>query len=266
MAARPIIKFYLVHTETGQRYAISDHEAVIGRTSGDILFPDDASLAAAQCRIIPLDHGLSVHDLTASTSVARLADGDRLTVGAQTFTVTEVTRAAPRPPRTRKKLDPAGPADAKFAYAGLVLIVACAVGLVGYALRGRPPGGPPVPTLAQLDREIEAELGIYRQIAQIPEDQIPLRLRRDLIPGLERTQFRLRSVTPASDARQVLVTALLRQTRAMASYYETGDPDVERVLDEATRDLASVRGRAIVGTRRAPRNPDELSTAPSPRK
>ena len=282
MAARPVIKFYLAHAETGQRYAIADVEVVLGRASGDILFRDDQSLAPAHARIFPRGDDLHIQNLAAAATVTvnaaavaanhvvAIKDGDRVTVGAQSFRLEEVKRSKPKPPRTRTSAATKQPARGQWLNHGVVVsLVIAAIGVIGYAFTTRPAQNTFTPTFAEVDREVEGLLATYRSIGAGPEDQIAARLRRDLIPGLERAERRLGEVIVAAEpqrrdlaGRRRLVGVLARQTRAMASYYETGDPDVGRALEAATRELASVQ----LGTRRAKLSSDELSTAPPPRK
>src|SRR4051812_13324492 len=76
MGAAPRVKFYLVHSETGQRYPVGSDDVVIGRTSGDLLFPEDTKLSNQHCRIVMTASGLGVHDLGSANGTT--VDGQRL--------------------------------------------------------------------------------------------------------------------------------------------------------------------------------------------
>jgi pSer/pThr/pTyr-binding forkhead associated (FHA) protein len=115
MSVKAKANLYLVHQETSQRYPVKG-EVIIGRTGGDIVFPEDAKLSPQHCRIFLSPDGLGVHDLKSGSGtfldgaaldakkVYALKVGNLLTAGNQTFQLQEasITRK-PRKKVLRKK-------------------------------------------------------------------------------------------------------------------------------------------------------------------
>lgn len=111
MSARPKFNYFLVHQETGQRYPVGE-EVVIGRSSGDILFPDDAKVSTQHCRILKTQLGLAIHDFGSSNGTSldgvrldpkkmyALKPGNLITIGTQQIKLQET---APAKLLTRKR-------------------------------------------------------------------------------------------------------------------------------------------------------------------
>src|SRR5262245_36411529 len=102
MSVKPQGNLYLVHQETSQRYPVKG-DIVIGRTSGDIVFPDDKRLSSQHCRVMQTPQGWAIHDLKSASGtfldgaqleagkVYALKPGSVVTVGAQTFQLIEAS-------------------------------------------------------------------------------------------------------------------------------------------------------------------------------
>jgi pSer/pThr/pTyr-binding forkhead associated (FHA) protein len=116
MSVRPKFNLFLVHQETGQRYPVGE-EVVLGRVSGDILFPDDPKVSNQHARILNTPKGVAVHDLGSSNGTS--VDGTKLdpkkvyvfkvgsviAVGGQQLKLQEVSlaKAVKRASRSRKR-------------------------------------------------------------------------------------------------------------------------------------------------------------------
>lgn len=257
------ISLYLIHQETGQRYPVVE-EVVIGRSSGDICFTEDARLSSQHCRIVKTPQGLAVHDLGSHNGT--YLDGVRLnpdkmyafkansslSVGDQVFKLQEVNvgrRVIRRKKKKRKK--PSKVLDFMMYTAGLLVIIAAAAfGKMIWDARQTAKDTPklagPILTPFQLvEKEKKAALDEYADLGKqhtakkISDKELAEYIRQKLIPRLNAVQVKMTVIKPSSEferrlleANQKFVTQLIKQVSAMASFAETHNPEHGKQLDK----------------------------------
>lgn len=280
MSGKPRVKFYLVHLETGQRYPVAD-EVVIGRSSGDLLFPDDAKLSAQHCRLLMTDTGVGVHDL-GSGNGTRLEGktlqrekaymfkvGNVLEVGEQAFKLTEASYArkvrSRRGDRRRNERRAQSRGDGvALVFAGLLAIAALYLGTRYYFTSRRPAAAAAadagVVTLESpfdmVDREVRAVLDAYRELGaahaggSLNEKEVAERIRRSLLPDMTRVQNKLGAIRGMNEAERRrldltrrMVDALVGQLTAMAEVNERGDAGARERLRRYTETLESLKSQ-----------------------
>ena len=78
----------------GDAYLLHDDQAVIGRTRGDMTFPDDAFVSSTHCKLTRHGEGARLTDLGSSNGTflkireqVAVDDGDLIMLGQQLFQV-----------------------------------------------------------------------------------------------------------------------------------------------------------------------------------
>lgn len=269
MGVSPRVKFYLVHQETGQRYPVGSDEVVIGRSSGDLVFPDDPRLSSQHCRIVMTTGGLGIHDMGSANGtyvdgkqleakqVYSFKVGSSLTVGQQTFKLQEAGYAKKLRSRTKKrrlKKDEGGNA---FLY----LVALAALGGLGYMfsdyklLKPQAAEAPPVviSPYEMADRETRAafdlykKLGAEREAGKLSEKQLAIQIRAVLIPTLQRVQLKLSVVRGQTEyenrkleLNRKMVAALIGQVTAMADLASGKDEKAAGRLQKFSEELQAL--------------------------
>ncbi len=259
MSVRPKFNFFLVHQETGQRYPVSE-EVVIGRVSGDILFPDDAKVSNQHCRVLMTPKGLAIHDFESSNGT--FVDGIRLdpkkvyvfkpgsvvSLGSQQLKLQEASTAKSlKRKRKRRRRKKGGYLDLQT-----FLALALMIGAASYFLRPYLPNPPSLPSFSKpakplddivgamptpleiVEREMRAAFNEYTKTGkahtegQVSDKELAQTIRQRLIPQLTAARAKMDVLRPQNewekrkiDANKKLLTALLGQVNAMASYTET---------------------------------------------
>jgi hypothetical protein len=269
MGAAPRIKFYLMHLETGQRYPVHG-EVVIGRTSGDIVFPADPSVSQRHCRIVEREDGLILHDLGSANGTTlngqTLAELKAypfppeavLTVGHQSFQLKSASFAKKVSRRRSKRRD--GPD-----YLGAVVAVLLGVGVAvaGTRLVNLRAGRHQAPPLIVqspyeiVEKEVRATFNRYekmgrdRQYGLLSDKQTATSIRRDLLPDLRAAQVKLEVVIPQGEferrkleVQRRLVAALIGQVTAMAEYSELKTKSAADRLSHFSQELEKLSAQA----------------------
>lgn len=266
------VNLFLVHQETGQRYPLTESEIIIGRSSGDILYPEDFKLSPQHCRIFTTPKGMAVHDLRSAQGtwldgvkldpqkMYAFKTGSILGLGEQALKLQEPSftkRVIPK--RSSKRRRKRG-ADSATWLSGLVF----ASSLIIFAFYlGEMKQVPAPRTVAQIvtspyervDREVQMVLADYKMAAAVynkgtlQNEEIARQIRSRLLPALSGAQSKLSVIKPGSEyerrrieLQQKLLTALSNHLKAYASLVETKDrtfaKDVEKfaVESEALKD------------------------------
>jgi pSer/pThr/pTyr-binding forkhead associated (FHA) protein len=268
MGAKPKFSHYLVHQETGQRYAVGE-EVVIGRAHGDIVFPDDPKLSSQHCRILRTPQGLGIHDLGSSNGT--YVDGVRLdtdkvyalktsgliSVGEQEFILQDAH--APRKKSASKKrsgnLRRQGGSDKMTVMAGLALVAA--VIYFGQNLwenhaRTREPKLEMLSPFQLMENEMKAafadykEMGRAKEAGEMSDKGLSSGIRKFLLPRLTAVYEKLGAIKPSGEferrklaADKKLVMALIEQCNAMAYFAETKSPKFEKDLERLSQVAAA---------------------------
>lgn len=275
MSSPPKIKFYLIHTETGQRYPISEQEVVIGRSSGDLLFPEDTKLSTQHCRIAMTPSGLGVHDLGSANGTrleGKKLDADKiyafkigniLSVGQQQFKLQEVSIAKRITPRRRTSS-----AHSKDNAARSNFLLAVAALLGGLTLLSMSYGHKPAPTGASIavespydkaDKEVRAifdayaKLGRDQQDGKVNDQELAAIIDKKLLPAIQQVQLKLSVITGSSEYERrkqaltrKLVAALNAQLRAMSEFAQTKSKKSEHDLKKYSQELEVLNQKAKV--------------------
>jgi pSer/pThr/pTyr-binding forkhead associated (FHA) protein len=243
------IHLFLVHQETGQRYPLTEAEVIIGRSSGDLLYPEDFKLSPQHCRVFTTPMGLAVHDLRSAhgtwldgvkldpRQVYVFKAGSLLRLGDQILKLQESSfvkrvssRRSSRPHEKRST-------DSSLGFA----FILCCLMILAYWQRERRQERTPR-TVAQpvispydrVNRELETVLDDYKLAASVfnkgtlQDTEIARQIRGRLLPALEGAQSKLSIVKPGSEYErrhieldQKLLTALGNHLKAYANLVET---------------------------------------------
>lgn len=254
----PRIKHFLVHLESGQRYPVTD-EIIIGRKTGDILFPEDPKISNAHCRVLPTDGGLAVEDLESSngTYVDRqrlepaktylLKVGSSLSLGAQTLRLEEAADGE-KFARLAKRHKPRNSGFDPMWTVGLVLILAFSYfGWRWYSARqnAQPVYTGPIQTPRELvEKEMRGAFELYQELGRthtsgkISDRELAAKIRERLLPALESARVKMEVIRGHSEwekkkveANKELLKALIGQVKAMAFYNETKDPKFAKSVE-----------------------------------
>ncbi|MBX3020896.1 MAG: FHA domain-containing protein [Bdellovibrionales bacterium] len=265
--------------ETGQRYPVSTEEVVIGRTSGDLLFPNDSKLSNQHCRIVMTPQGLAIHDMNSANGTT--VDGQRLTpetvftfkaghtleIGAQTFKLQEAGHARKLRRRNKKSAPPPSGFMQALPWILGILTIFFGTRFANQVAEMREKRASlqaktPAPTQVEspmdiVDKEVRAVFDRYRQIGsdhqsgKLPEKQLARLLRQELLPTLGRVQTRLGAVRGQTeferrklDNTRQLITALIGQVTAMADVAEKKDPKSNARLQKFSEQLQVLNEQA----------------------
>lgn len=255
MGSPPRIRFYLVHQETGQRYPLCDHEVVIGRTSGEIVFQTDPRLSPQHCLVDPRPAGVNVRDLGSAFGtqidakvldpgkVYPLLPGNVLIAGQQVFKLHEASVPKRIQSRTRTRKPNSGkPRTAKRFEWHYLLMIALAVLAVFVVLKETPlhriflrararlslppaaRSSNPDP-YARMEQEIQSVIENYIHFHRhydaraISGREATLRLRQHLIPAFKGALKQLSSLPPRDEwekQKMEIIHKLLQAHKAQA--------------------------------------------------
>lgn len=278
--SRPKILLYLVHSETGQRYPIASDDVMIGRSAGDICFPQDLKLSAAHCRIFADGKKVQIQDLESGngTYLDRLrldpakiypfAPGMTLNVGQQEFKAQAPSRAKPMRKKSKKKKRGF---DFQMLLAFLMVAAAGHIFLRFFSESQRPSvevveAPPALPSPFELvQKEMKetfsnySQLGLDREAGRINDKDLAKRLRDDLIPGFTAVQTKLSVLKAGSEherrkleAYRNLVTALLKQVTSMAKFAETRNSKYSADVDRISKELEGLNAEVQKLNQRQP--------------
>lgn len=278
--SRPKILLYLVHSETGQRYPISHDEVIVGRSSGDVVFPQDTKMSSAHFRLFLNGKNINVQDLNSANGTFvdslrlkpeqayPLGSGMTLIAGHQEFKAQAPSRAKPvkRKPRKKKR----GGFDFQLLLAVMMMIGAGYIFSNFFRNLQKPsdivevhsPIQSPFELVQKEMKEgfnIYRELGADREAGRIKDKETAQKLRKELIPAFTALQAKLAVLRPASeherrkiDAHKNLVTALLTQVSAMASFIETKNPKYNEQMEKISHDLEAINAEVQKLNQRQP--------------
>jgi pSer/pThr/pTyr-binding forkhead associated (FHA) protein len=252
MGVLPRVKYYLVHIETGQRYPVGESEVVIGRNSGDLLFPEDAKLSSQHCRIFFTSSGhLGIQDLSSvngtivdGKTLSRdksysFKPGNELSVGLQVFRLQEAGYAKSKTGRRRRKRKRKGGSSDWVSQALVFAFGLAALAGGSHLLHMRqkavPEALPPVESPYEMvDREVRAVFDNYKKFgkdqetAHLGDKQLAWNIRHMLLPDLSKVQTKLGVVRPQTEferrkleLNRKMVNAMIGQVTAMAEFAET---------------------------------------------
>ena len=251
-----------MHSETGQRYPISLEKVVIGRSSGDIVFPRDPRISSQHCRLYFNAGRIVVEDLDSANGtflngeklnagqIYTVEGGAILKVGEQEFKAQLPSRAR-NVRRRRKKRG----FDLQIFLAMAMLIGA------GFFLRGffaasqRPiasslPPSPLESPFEMVQKEIRqdftdyTQLGLDRQSDRVSEKEMSRIIRTKLSPAFSAAQAKLAILKPGSElerrkieANKKLLGALIIQVDNMALFAETKNPKYNAIVEQISHEL-----------------------------
>lgn len=276
MSVRRKSNLYLVHEETGQRYPL-DHEVVIGRSGGEIIFADDTQMSSQHCRIFHTPHGLAVNDLGSSNGTVMdgvLLDPDKnyafkpgssLLVGQQVFNLMESSYSKKT---VRKKKPKTSGWDPLSIVAGTMALTAVLflshLVLTKHEKRERPIVGIMRTPFEALEFDMRsafkdyAELGEAHTRRRINNKTLAQGIRKQLIPKLMSTYTKMGTLRPQNDfekrklaANRRLIWSLIDQVEAMASYADTKNPRYQKDLEQFSQiaEAASLEVQKLEATR-----------------
>lgn len=271
MSAKRRIILFLVHQETGQRYPLTEAEIIVGRSSGDILFPEDFKLSPQHCRIFTTPLGLAIHDLRSAhgtwldgvkldpQKMYAFKPGSLLKMGDQALRLHEpsFTKRVPgkRSPKKKKKRG----SDSGLWLSALVF-VGCLI-VFGFHLsemnksqasRAVAQVQPVVSPYERVDRDVQMVLEDYKMAASVfnkgtlQDVEIARQIRSRLLPALAGAQSKLTVVKPGNEYERrrmelniKLLMALTNHLKAYANLVESKDRkysrDVEKFALESER-------------------------------
>lgn len=234
MSVRPKFNLFLVHQETGQRYPVGE-EVVLGRTSGDILFPDDPKVSTQHARVLKTPKGVAVHDLGSSNGTS--IDGNKLdpkkvyvfkagsvlSLGSQQLKLTEVSLAKAvrraKSSRRRKRRKSKSIFDVQTFLALLLVVGAGSIMLKSYLpdLRGfipefkvkpqakeETPVAMPSP-MELVEREMREAFSEYTELGKanvsrkISDKELIQGIRTKLLPKLNSASVKMEVLRPANE-------------------------------------------------------------------
>jgi len=239
--------YYLVHSETGQRYSIRD-SVTIGRTQGDIVFATDFKLSPRHCMVTPSQNGLVVVDLQSDTGTTvegaiatsgqalLLRPNQTLAVGSQLFTLQSFSLAMPVKKPVRKRRKKIGES-----YLMLYFVLVAALAAILWHFKGVERTPPLMQTQAQLANiyDIYQDLLVSVERQTVPPAEVAKRIQGRVLEPLSLLARRWSDWMPADhDQRNWLnvqmefASALTGHARAQADYLGTGQISL---LDEIDR-------------------------------
>lgn len=255
---RPKISHYLVHEETGQRYPVLE-EVVIGRSSGDIIFGNDAKLSSQHCRIMRTPQGLGVHDMGSSNGtyvdgirlhtekVYVFKSGSLLTAGNQAFKLQDANVSRRKPVRRKKRPKKKQNWDSLSILAGIGFIAAALFFTHIFLGSKRAVVEVKVDMLSPfqlVDKEMKAAFADYKELGrahaagELSDKGKALSIRKFLIPRLTAVHEKLGVIKPSGEFEtrklaidKKLVKALLEQVTAMALFAETKNPKYSKEIE-----------------------------------
>ena len=284
---RPKILLYLHHMDLGQRYPIANHEVIIGRSTGHILFPKDEKMSAQHCRIFEDRGRVYVRDLGSTTGTRLdgrllspeklypLKENNVLAVGSQTFRCIEPSVAKPLRKKKKKRED----TESSFASDMLSFMAMALIAVAGYfaykhqliklPAMDTPQVAQPEPPLTSpfelVYRDLRATLDSYNQLGasvrsgEKTEKQMAGEIRNRLIPALNTVVSKLAVVRPANEwerrrleANTKLAQLALAQVTLMAKQAETRNPNLNSEIERVSAELEKVAEQARSLNERAP--------------
>ena len=259
------INFFLMHMETGQRYPLTEGELVVGRNSGDVIYPDDSKLSHQHCRIFTTPQGLFLHDLKSHNGTfldnARLdpektyllKPGMVIRLGDQSLKFQEAY-VAKRNHSKRRKKGRRGGFDFAIWISGTLLVAS----LIGFIVnlnsmkRTRDVQITPeiVSPYEMVDKEVQSAFEGYKQMGasfksgKISDSQAAKLIRNQLLPKFSSVQVKLAVVKPVSEydrqrmeLNKKLLISLGQQLESFAKFVESKDQkyakEVEKFATEA---------------------------------
>jgi pSer/pThr/pTyr-binding forkhead associated (FHA) protein len=210
-------------------------EVVLGRTSGDILFPEDPKVSTQHARVLKTPNGIAVHDLGSSNGTS--IDGTKLdpkkvyvfkvgsilSLGSQQLKLTEVSLAKAvrraKNSRKRKRRKSKGFFDVQTFLALLLVLGAGSVMLKSYLpnlaayipdLSSKPqakveaPVAMPTP-MELVEREMREAFNEYTELGkanvshQITDKELILSIRQKLLPKLNSASVKMEVLRPANE-------------------------------------------------------------------
>lgn len=263
----PRVKFYLIHSETGQRYPLVADDITIGRTSGDLLFADDPALSPQHCHLVLGESGLTVQDLSTASGTfideVKLAvnkpttfkPGQQLRVGKQVFKL-QAAGVAKR--LSGARAGSGGRGD----WLTRILLLGCLVG-GGYGLRlylvarASSAGAERAARLKSpfelADQEVRVvfdrynALGAEHEAGRLTQNDLNRRIRIELLPSLQKLQTSLAVVRGGSDferrkleVNRQMVRALTGQVLAIIETTESPSPLATRRLQQFSAELQAL--------------------------
>lgn len=248
MSVRPKFNYFLVHQETGQRYPVGE-EVVIGRNSGDILFPDDPKVSTQHCRVLKTQLGLAIHDFDSSNGTAldgvkldpkkmyALKPGNVITIGQQQLKLQETAPAKlltrKRSSRKRRKRKKGGFLDVQTFLALLLIVGAGSIIAKPYLSNlnfslpqaqkeAAPPPIEVMPTPLELvEREMRSifadykELGNGHTLGRIKDREVSTELRTNLIPRLTTARSKMEVLRGQNDWEKKKIEANIKLLSAL---------------------------------------------------
>ncbi len=258
MSARPKISHYLVHEETGQRYPVLE-EVVIGRSSGDIIFGDDAKLSSQHCRVMRTPQGLGVHDMGSSNGtyvdgirlntekVYVFKSGSLLTAGNQAFKLQEATVSRRKPVSRKKRAKKKANWDSLSILAGIGFVAAALFFTHIFLGTKRTVVEVKVDMLSPfqlVEKEMKAAFADYKELGrahaagELSEKGKATSIRKFLLPRLTAVHEKLGVIKPSGEfetrklaVNKKLVKALIDQVNAMALFAETKSPKYSKEIE-----------------------------------
>jgi hypothetical protein len=260
--AQPKILLYLMHSETGQRYPISLEKVVIGRSSGDIVFPRDPRISSQHCRLFFNAGRIAVEDLDSANGtflngeklnagqLYTVEGGAILKVGDQEFKAQIPSRARPVRRRGRKR-----GFDFQIFLALAMLVGAGFFFKSFFAASQRPIASEPVQVplespFEMVQKEIKedfadyTQLGLDRQSDRVSEKEMSKIIRTKLSPAFSAARAKLAVLKPGSElerrkieANKKLLGALIVQVDNMALFAETKNPKYNAIVEKISHDI-----------------------------
>lgn len=267
MSAKPRISHYLVHQETGQRYAVGE-EVVIGRAHGDIVFPDDPKLSSQHCRILRTPQGLGIHDLGSSNGtyvdgvrldskkVYSFKSGSLISAGGQDFLLQDAQVARKKSSRRRGKKSKKKNGWDTFSITASLGLIAGLLYVAQVYLDGKNRVKEPklemLSPFQLMENEMKAafadykEMGRAKEAGEMSDKGLASGIRKFLLPRLTAVHEKLGVIKPSGEferrklaADKKLVLALIEQCTAMAFHAETKSPKYEKDVERLSQVAAA---------------------------
>jgi pSer/pThr/pTyr-binding forkhead associated (FHA) protein len=260
--------------ETGQRYPVLNEDLVIGRSSGDILFPGDEGLSHQHCRIVLDSRGLKIHDLGShngtqmnghrlkAKKIYDFKTGSLIKVGNQEFKLHEPSIARRVRTGKRKRRSKSSSSD----IASGIFVAACLAGAVALFIHWKRRSAelsPAVQTMRivspyeLVEKDVRHAFDQYEQLGRERRDGVVGKkefvegLRRRLLPSFRMVQAKLGVVVPQNEferrrleVHRKLVSALIGQVKAMADHTQTNSKRSAKELEAYSRQVETLSQEA----------------------
>lgn len=271
MAPARRINLFLMHMETGQRYPLTESEVVIGRSSGDIIYPEDSNLSHQHCRIFSSPEGVFIHDLNSqsgtlvdskridSKKAYLLRPGMIIQVGDQSLRFQEAILARRHQHKKKSRRRKTIALDLASGLS-LVLLAAAVIGflinLIGMKRTREAQVAPQaiVSPYELVDKEVQSAFESYKQMGfsfksgKIDNLQAAKLIRNQLLPKFGAVQIKLAVVKPVSEydrqrmeLNKKLITALSSQLEAFARFVESKDEKFAKEVEKFAAESETIR-------------------------